>query len=86
MLAQRSPVQFSPQQFKFAVPSHLEFRRLEHAKLFAQAILKLRRVGGTPVEIDFAPFVGKPAPCSTGRGSPSAPRTSGRTSTRCCRW
>jgi allophanate hydrolase len=53
-----NPVQFSPQQFKFAVPSHLEFHGDSgYAKLFAQAILKLRQIGGTPVEIDFAPFV-----------------------------
>jgi allophanate hydrolase len=52
------PVQFSAQQFKFAVPSHLEFHGDSgYAKLFAQAILKLRQIGGTPVEIDFAPFV-----------------------------
>ena len=51
-------MQFSPQQFKFAVPSHLEFHGDSgYAKLFAQAILKLRQLGGTPVEIDFAPFV-----------------------------
>ena len=53
-----APVQFSPQQFKFAVPSHLEFHGDSgYAKLFAQAILKLRQIGGAPVEIDFAPFV-----------------------------
>jgi allophanate hydrolase len=53
-----APVQFSPQQFKFAVPSQLEFHGDSgYAKLFAQAILKLRQIGGTPVEIDFAPFV-----------------------------
>jgi len=53
-----TPVQFSPQQFKFAVPSHLEFHGDSgYAKLFAQAILKLRQLGGTPVEIDFAPFL-----------------------------
>ena len=53
-----NPVQFSAQQFKFAVPSHLEFHGDSgYAKLFAQAILKLRQIGGTPVEIDFAPFV-----------------------------
>ena len=51
-------VQFSAQQFKFAVPSHLEFHGDSgYAKLFAQAILKLRQLGGTPVEIDFAPFL-----------------------------
>ena len=53
-----APVNFSAQQFKFAVPSHLEFHGDSgYAKLFAQAILKLRQIGGTPVEIDFAPFV-----------------------------
>src|SRR5262245_12748717 len=53
-----APVQISPQQFKFAVPSQLEFHGDSgYAKLFAQAILKLRQIGGTPVEIDFAPFV-----------------------------
>jgi len=53
-----TPVQFSPQQFKFAVPSHLEFHGDSgYAKLFAQAILKLRQLGGTPVEVDFAPFL-----------------------------
>jgi allophanate hydrolase len=53
-----TPVQFSPQQFKFAVPSNLEFHGDSgYAKLFAQAILKLRQLGGAPVEIDFAPFV-----------------------------
>jgi allophanate hydrolase len=53
-----APVQFSPQQFKFAVPSNLEFHGDSgYAKLFAQAILKLRQLGGVPVEIDFAPFV-----------------------------
>jgi allophanate hydrolase len=53
-----APVQFSPQQFKFAVPAHLEFHGDSgYAKLFAQAILKLRQIGGAPVEIDFAPFL-----------------------------
>jgi len=53
-----APVQFSPQQFKFAVPANLEFHGDSgYAKLFAQAILKLRQLGGAPVEIDFAPFV-----------------------------
>jgi allophanate hydrolase len=53
-----APVQFSAQQFKFAVPSQLEFHGDSgYAKQFAQAILKLRQLGGTPVEIDFAPFV-----------------------------
>jgi allophanate hydrolase len=52
------PVYFSAQDFRFAVPSHLEFHGdSEYARLFAQAILKLRQLGGTPVEIDYAPFL-----------------------------
>jgi allophanate hydrolase len=53
-----APLAFSPESFKFAVPSQLEFHGDSgYAKLFAQAILKLRSLGGIPVEIDFAPFL-----------------------------
>jgi allophanate hydrolase len=52
------PAYFSAQDFRFAVPSHLEFHGdSEYARLFAQAILKLRQLGGAPVEIDYAPFL-----------------------------
>ena len=48
---------FSAQDFRFAVPAQLEFHGdSDYARLFAQAILKLRQLGGTPVEIDYACF------------------------------
>jgi allophanate hydrolase len=48
---------FSAQDFRFAVPAQLEFHGdSDYARLFAQAILKLRQLGGTPVEVDYGPF------------------------------
>lgn len=48
---------FSAQDFRFAVPAQLEFHGdSDYARLFAQAILRLRQLGGTPVEVDYAPF------------------------------
>jgi allophanate hydrolase len=45
--------------FRFGVPrpSQLEFfGDAEAARLYAEAVARLRSLGGTPVEIDFAPF------------------------------
>jgi len=45
-------------KFRFGVPAHPEFYGDSgYARLFAQAVLKLRNLGGTPVETDFAPFM-----------------------------
>jgi allophanate hydrolase len=47
-----------PDTFRFALPAGLEFHgdvRARHA--FADAVERLRRLGGQPVEIDFAPFL-----------------------------
>jgi allophanate hydrolase len=49
----------APGPFRFGVPkaSQLEFfGDLAAADLFAAALLSLEKLGGTPVEIDFAPF------------------------------
>jgi len=46
------------EKFKFGVPAHPEFHGDSgYARLFAQAIVKLRGLGGVPVEVDFAPFM-----------------------------
>ncbi len=48
-----------PAAFRFGVPrsSQLEFfGDREAARLFAESVARLRALGGTPVEIDFAPF------------------------------
>jgi len=43
--------------FRFGVPAHPEFfGDSGYARLFAQAIVRLRSLGGAPVEVDFAPF------------------------------
>jgi allophanate hydrolase len=43
--------------FRFGVPKPLEFfGDAAYAALYAQAIEKLKAMGGTPVEIDYAPF------------------------------
>ena len=47
----------SSKSFRFGVPSAPEFfGDSGYAKLFAQAIVRLRGLGGTPVEVDFAPL------------------------------
>lgn len=49
-----------PRPFRFGVPRPAElefFGCTEGPALFAQAIEQLRGIGGTPVEIDFAPFL-----------------------------
>jgi allophanate hydrolase len=84
-----SPVQFSPQQFKFAVPSNLEFHGDSgYAKLFAQAILtpssSRRRSSSCASSAAFrwrsiSPRSSRRARCSTDPGLRSAPRTSKRT-------
>lgn len=48
-----------PARFRFGLPdaAHLDFSGDRgYAKLFEAAIARLQRLGGTPVEIDFAPF------------------------------
>ena len=51
-------VALPPRHFKFGVPAEPEFYGDSgYARLFAQAVLKLRGLGGTPVETDFAPFL-----------------------------
>ncbi|MDF3931138.1 allophanate hydrolase [Pseudomonas citronellolis] len=50
----------APRPFRFGVPRQqaLEFFGCaEGPALFAQAVERLRGIGGTPVEIDFAPFL-----------------------------
>ena len=52
------PVELPTDKFRFGVPAHPEFHGdSAYARLFAQAIVKLRSLGGTPVEVDFAPFM-----------------------------
>lgn len=51
------PVALPAAQFRFGVPAEPEFYGDSgYARLFAQAVLRLRNLGGTPVEVDFAPF------------------------------
>lgn len=46
-----------PQCFRFAVPAQLEFFGDEQqARCFADALARLREIGGEPVPIDFGPF------------------------------
>jgi len=53
-----APVSLPADKFRFGVPAHPEFHGDSgYARLFAQAIVKLRGLGGTPVEVDFAPFM-----------------------------
>ena len=50
----------APRPFRFGVPREQDlefFGCAEGPALFAQAIEQLRGIGGTPVEIDFAPFL-----------------------------
>ncbi|AMO77321.1 allophanate hydrolase [Pseudomonas citronellolis] len=50
----------APRPFRFGVPRARDlefFGCAEGPALFAQAIEQLRGIGGTPVEIDFAPFL-----------------------------
>lgn len=48
----------APRPFRFGVPKQLEFLGcLESPALFAATIQQLEAIGGTPVEIDFAPFL-----------------------------
>ncbi|MCL6692614.1 allophanate hydrolase [Pseudomonas sp. R3.Fl] len=50
----------APRPFRFGVPREQDlefFGCAEGPTLFAQAIEQLRSIGGTPVEIDFAPFL-----------------------------
>jgi allophanate hydrolase len=43
--------------FRFGVPKSLEFfGDADYAKLYAQAIEKLKSMGGTPIEFDYTPF------------------------------
>jgi allophanate hydrolase len=52
------PVSLPLKQFRFGVPAAPEFYGDSgYAQLFAQAVVKLRNLGGTPVEVDFAPFM-----------------------------
>lgn len=52
------PALFATEAFRFGVPAEPEFfGDSGYARLFAQAILRLRALGGTPVEVDFAPFL-----------------------------
>jgi allophanate hydrolase len=52
------PVALAGEVFGFAVPAHPEFYGDSgYARLFAHAVMRLRELGGTPVEIDFTPFV-----------------------------
>jgi allophanate hydrolase len=52
------PVDLPTDKFRFGVPAHPEFHGDSgYARLFAQAIVKLRSLGGTPVEVDFKPFM-----------------------------
>lgn len=52
------PVAQAGEFFRFAVPSHPEFDGDSgYARLFAHAVMRLRELGGTPVEIDFGPLV-----------------------------
>jgi len=47
-----------PEGFRFAVPAALEFHGDARARqAFADALERLKRLGGQPVEIDFAPFL-----------------------------
>lgn len=49
-----------PEQFRFAVPSQVDLEFFGDAQAeaqFAAAVTKLREMGGTPIEIDFAPFL-----------------------------
>ncbi|MBN9085869.1 MAG: allophanate hydrolase [Reyranella sp.] len=51
------PVTTFDRDFRFGVPKPLEFfGDAAHAALYAQAIETLKTMGGTPVEIDYAPF------------------------------
>jgi allophanate hydrolase len=46
-------------RFRFGIPAreHLDFcRDAEAARLFEEAVRRLERLGGKPIEIDFAPF------------------------------
>jgi len=46
-----------PPRFRFGVPSTLEFfGDLESEAAFQHAVQRLREIGGTPVEIDYAPL------------------------------
>lgn len=48
----------TPRAFRFGVPRQLEFLGCsESATLFAASIEQLKAIGGTPVEIDFTPFL-----------------------------
>jgi allophanate hydrolase len=52
------PIAVPTSSFRFGVPAEPEFYGDSgYARLFAQAVLKLRHLGGTPVEVDFAPFM-----------------------------
>ncbi|MFC2972481.1 allophanate hydrolase [Azotobacter bryophylli] len=48
----------APRPFRFGVPKQLEFLGCpESPALFAATVEQLKAIGGTPVEIDFAPFL-----------------------------
>ncbi len=56
-LVPRYPWAIFDRDFRFGVPKPLEFfGDTAYAALYAQAIAKLTAMGGTPVEIDYAPF------------------------------
>lgn len=55
----RSLVPAPPSAFRFGLPQQSQrkfFGNVEAEKLFDSAIVKLQALGGTPVEIDYAPF------------------------------
>jgi allophanate hydrolase len=57
---ERTPVWKPAGTFRFGVPSDRSrqfFGDGEYARLFAAAVGGLRRLGGTPVEVDLAPFL-----------------------------
>ncbi len=55
-----SVVTYLGSRFKFGVPKHNQlafFDNAETPQLFQQTISQLEAIGGTPVEIDFSPFI-----------------------------
>jgi allophanate hydrolase len=53
-----APASFDPASFRFAVPAELEFHGdTAYASLFARAVSRLERLGGTREDIDFRPFL-----------------------------
>jgi allophanate hydrolase len=57
VLRHRDPTVAMPGRFRFGVPRPLEFfGDAAYAALYAQAIERLKAMGGTAVEFDYAPF------------------------------